>query len=236
MSKKKQEKTADAYYVVPKFAGLAGVSKQAVYGRIRRGGLAGYIKKEGGQTVVSEEALALYGVKTDSKDGKDDSKDDDKGENQAESRESRDIKDESINNQEKMGELIDSLYGMKENKAESKADQAECKACSQGKSRESSAFLDYLIQENTRLLAEIEKKERIIAEKDAVITGYADQFAEFARREQEISAKALNTTGQAQLLHAMSSEQAEVIEAEAETIEETPEAPSKWVPWWKRKK
>lgn len=222
MSKEKQVKTADVYYSVPEFAELAGVSKQAVYERIRRD-LSGYTRKDGGKIVISGEAFAFVGVKTDSKDSQDDGKD----KNQAES---RDIKDDSINNQEKMGELLDSLYIMKENKTESKADQAESKARSQG---ESSAFLDYLIQENIRLLAEIEKKDRIIAEKDDVITGYADQFAEFARREQEISAKALNTTGQAQLLHAMSSEQ---IEAEAETIEETPEAPSKWVPWWKRKK
>lgn len=61
-------------------------------------------------------------------------------------------------------------------------------------------LIDHLKEENQRLINDNK-------EKDAVIQSYAERFATLVEREQEISAKALNTTGQAQLLHAMSESQ-----------------------------
>ena len=61
-------------------------------------------------------------------------------------------------------------------------------------------LINYLKEENQRLI-------NANKEKDAVIQSYAERFATLVEREQEISAKALNTTGQAQLLHAMSESQ-----------------------------
>lgn len=75
-------------------------------------------------------------------------------------------------------------------------------------------LVNHLKEENQRLINENMEKDRIIAEKDATILSYAEkasslaeQFATLVEREQEISARALTTTGQAQLLHAMSGAQ-----------------------------
>lgn len=238
MSKANQETAASVYYGVPEFAELAGVSKQAVYERIRRD-LSGYTKKEGGRTLVSEEALAYVGVKESGKV--------DQGESKAldrVSKESNQVSKESSQvSKGKLDGLINSVEDLRgktaekqrnpvENQSESGGNPVENKA----ESRESSAFLDYLIKENTRLLAELAQKDRIIAEKDALISGYADKFAEFAEREQEISAKALTATGQAQTLHAMSAAgtAADVIEApEPEEVPEERPAKRKW-PWSKK--
>lgn len=59
-----QAEKTNAYYTVPEFAELAGVSKQAVYQRIRRD-LKGYTIKEAGVTKISEAALELVGSKVD---------------------------------------------------------------------------------------------------------------------------------------------------------------------------
>ena len=240
MSKANQGTTASVYYSVPEFAELAGVSKQAVYERIRRD-LSEYTKKEGGRTLISGEALAYVGVKEFGKVDQGESKVLDQA-----SKESNQVSKESGQaSKGKLDNLIDSMEEMRGktaekqrncdgNQPESGGNPVENKA----ESRESSAFLDYLIKENTRLLAELAQKDRIIAEKDALISGYADKFAEFAEREQEISAKALTATGQAQTLHAMSAvgTAADVIEAPETEPEEVPEerpAKRKW-PWSKK--
>ena len=245
MSKANQETAASVYYSVPEFAELAGVSKQAVYERIRRD-LSGYTKKEGGRTLVSEEALAFVGVKDVGKV--------DQGESEVldqVSKEGNQVSKESCQASKESGQaskgkldyLIDSMEELRGKTAENQRNHVENQPESGGnpvenkaESRESSAFLDYLIKENTRLLAELTQKDRIIAEKDALISGYADKFAEFAEREQEISAKALTATGQAQTLHAMSAvgTAADVIEApEPEEVPEERPAKRKW-PWSKK--
>lgn len=213
MSKERQSSYANAYYSVPEFAALAGVSKQAVYDRIKRD-LSGYTRKEGGRTVISGEALPFVGVKMESK-----------AENQLDFEKSSEKSTDTSESKENQGELLEFLESVKENQAESKGESKGNQGKSQEKNQdskdsqssaavESSSFLDYLIRENARLLSEIDRKdeiikekEEIIKEKDSAITGYADQFAAFAHREQEISARALTTTGQAQLLHAMSGAQ-----------------------------
>ncbi len=245
MSKANQETAASAYYSVPEFAELAGVSKQAVYERIRRD-LSGYTIKEGGRTLISGEALAFVGVKDIGKVDQAESKvlDRESKESSQVSKESDQVSKESGQaSKEKLDSLIDSVGDLRGkssenqrnhggNQPESGGNQVESKA----ESRESSAFLDYLIKENTRLLAELAQKDRIIAEKDALISGYADKFAEFAEREQEISAKALTATGQAQTLHAMSAvgTAADVIEApEPEEVPEERPVKRRW-PWSKK--
>lgn len=238
MSKANQETAASAYYSVPEFAELAGVSKQAVYERIRRD-LSGYTKKEGGRTLVSEEALAFVGVKDIGKVDQEESKVLDqvsKGSSQV-------SKESGQASKGKLDNLIDSVEELRGKTAENQRNQVENQSESGGnpvenkaESRESSAFLDHLIKENTRLLAELAQKDRIIAEKDALISGYADKFAEFAEREQEISAKALTATGQAQTLHAMSAvgTAADVIEApEPEEVPEVRPVKRRW-PWSKK--
>jgi hypothetical protein len=238
MSKTNQETAASAYYSVPEFAELAGVSKQAVYERIRRD-LSGYTKKEGGRTLISGEALAYVGVKDIGKVDQGESKvlDQVSKESDRASEEGGQVSKGKLDN------LIDSMEDMRGktaekqrncdgNQSESGGNPVENKA----ESRESSAFLDYLIKENTRLLAELAQKDRIIAEKDALISGYADKFSEFAEREQEISAKALTATGQAQTLHAMSAAgtAADVIEApEPEEVPVERPVKRKW-PWSKK--
>ena len=111
-------------------------------------------------------------------------------------------------------------------------------------SQEEYSFLEYLIKENARLIAESERKDAVIAEKDRElhtyyerVMGLTEQLASLAEREQDIASKALNTTGQAQLLHAMSGDQSEVVtmvQGNALADETPPEKPKK-SPWWKRK-
>ena len=240
MSKANQEKAASAYYSVPEFAELAGVSKQAVYERIRRD-LSGYTKKEGGRTLISGEALAFVGVKDIGKVDQGESKMLDQA-----SKESGQVSKESNQaSKANLDCLIDSVEELRGKTAEKQRNHVGNQSESGGnlvenkaESRESNAFLDYLIKENARLLAELAQKERIIEEKDALISGYADKFAEFAEREQEISAKALTATGQAQTLHAMSAagNAADVIEAPETEPEEIPEERPVKRRWpWSRK-
>ena len=238
MSKANQGTAASAYYSVPEFAELAGVSKQAVYERIRRD-LSGYTKKEGGRTLISGEALAFVGVKDIGKV--------DQGESEAldqVSKESNQVSKESGQaSKANLDCLIDSVEELRGKTAENQRNYDGSQQESGGnpvenkaESKESSAFLDYLIKENTRLLAELAHKDRIIADKDALISGYADKFAEFAEREQEISAKALTATGQAQTLHAISAvgTAADVIEApDTEEIPEERPVKRRW-PWSKK--
>lgn len=231
MSKANQETAASAYYSVPEFAELAGVSKQAVYERIRRD-LSGYTTKEGGRTLISGEALAFVGVKDVGKVDQGESKALDQASKES-GQASKAKFDGLINSVEELrGKTAEKQRNPVGNQSESGGNLVENKA----ESRESSTFLDYLIKENTRLLAELSQKDKIIAEKDALISGYADKFAEFAEREQEISTKALTATGQAQTLHAMSAAgtAADVIEApEPEEVPEERPAKRKW-PWSKK--
>lgn len=96
------------------------------------------------------------------------------------------------------------------------ADQSPCKDDVKQQDVVSSNMSSYLMSEVERLRQELKDKEEKVAEKDAVIAdkdrqiaSYSDKFialsekqTELIQREQEISAKALMTTGQAQLLHA----------------------------------
>lgn len=184
--------SADAYYSVQEFAELAGVSKQAVYDRIKKD-LAGYTVKKGGKTMISGEALQFVGNRDD-------------------------VQDNSSNF---MFEL--------ENQSiqPSDVEQVENQASKDKQASESSLLLEYLMKENARLLAEIERRDALIAEKDAAISDFASRFAAIAEKEQEISSKALATTGQAQMLHAMS-EHVEALDAPQEPTEA-----EKKRPWWK---
>lgn len=48
------------YLTVPEFAERAGVTKQAVYSRIKSGGIDGYISEEGGKKRISTAALSFF--------------------------------------------------------------------------------------------------------------------------------------------------------------------------------
>ena len=239
------------YYSVPEFAELAGVSKQAVYDRIKKD-LAGYTVKDGGKTMISGDALPLVGNGVSSQSS---------GQVKiAESKSSKGLEQglvqvESSKPLEQVNQALEQAVDSSEkssdqsNKSsESKVDSIEKSSSQSSKSSESkvdSDFLNYLIKENARLIAESERKDAAIAEKDRELHSYyervmglTEQLASLAEREQDIASKALNTTGQAQLLHAMSGDQSDVLAiGKGNTLsEETqPEKPKK-SPWWKRDK
>ncbi len=217
MSKETEMNKSTAFYTVPEFAELAGVSKQAVYQRIKKD-LKGYTRKEAGVTVISGEALELVGSKVE----------------QAELSEFNFELDSGMDEVEQLYREI------------SKVDQSKRKVDQDNQSSESTSLreylnskegmLDYLISDLRnlrnnieRLQKEIDRLNSIIADKDAKIAEFAERFAGLAEKEQEISSRALATTGQAQMLHAMS-EQPEVIDAPQE-----PTGAEKKRPWWRKK-
>lgn len=223
MSKARETSESTVFYTVPEFAELAGVSKQAVYQRIKKD-LKGYTRKEAGVTVISGDALELVGSKVE----------------QAESTtlsfaldcESSEV-EQAVN---------------QPSKADESSNQAVKSSNQSSKAAESSSLLDHmnskegileylmndienLRREIDRLHGDIERQNGIIAEKDAKIAEFAERFAGLAEKEQEISSRALATTGQAQMLHAMS-EQPEVIDAPQE-----PQEAEKKRPWlWRKRK
>lgn len=186
------------YYTAPEFAELAGVSKQAVYQRVKKD-LAGYTVKRDGVTLISAEALPLVGGK-----GKVDQPE------QVKFIEEKSEVDKAVEQEE--SEVVQEV---------NKLDKVE-----QVKSSEDNKLLEYLIKENSRLIQEIEKKDKLIAEKDAAIADFASRFAAIAEKEQDISSRALATAGQAQMLHAMS---------ETESIEAPAEESPKKRHWWQKK-
>lgn len=193
------------YYTAQEFADLAGVSKQAVYQRVKKD-LAAYTVKRDGITLISAEALPQVGVK-----GKVDQPEQVKF-----AEEKTEVEQAVIQEDGKLIQEVD-----KEVKKESKVEQAE-----QPYASGDSKLLEYLIKENARLIQELEKKDSLIAEKDAAIADFASRFASIAEKEQDISSHALATAGQAQMLHAMS--EADGIEA---PVEEVPKKRH----WWQKK-
>lgn len=148
------------YLPVPEFAERAGVSKQAVYSRMKSGNIDDYISEEGGKKRISTAALPFFASRQD-------------------------------NNQEQtiLTGLDRQIYDQKQ----STTDKLIVDLSRQVKTL--SEQVEVLVQQNK--------------EKDKKLIEYADKFAELAE-------KAINTTGQAQLLHAHA-----VTEEEPETV--TPE-------------
>lgn len=156
------------YLPVPEFAERAGVSKQAVYSRIKSGSIDDYISKDGGKKRISTAALPFFAprqenVKVD--------------------------RQEQTTLMHKLSEVDDQL----DSQNQSNTDKLIAELTNQVKTL--SQQVETLIQQNK--------------EKDKKLIEYADKFAELAE-------KAINTTGQAQLLHAHA-----VTEEEPETV--TPE-------------
>lgn len=227
------------YYSVPEFAELAGVSKQAVYDRIKKD-LTGYTVKDGGKTMISADALPLVGNGVSSQSS---------GQVKiAESKSSKVLEqvnqalEQAVDSSEKPSE---SKEKSSESKVESSENQSSGQSTKSSESKVDSDFLNYLIKENAWLIAESERKDSVIAEKDRElhtyyerVMGLTEQLASLAEREQDIASKALNTTGQAQLLHAMSGDQSDVLTIGKGNIlpEETPPEKPKKSPWWKRDK
>ena len=225
MSKSRETSESTVYYTVPEFAEIAGVSKQAVYQRIKKD-LKGYTRKEAGVTVISGEALELVGSKVD----------------QAESSTFNFALDYESSGVEQVDQVLN-----QPSKADESSGQAVKSSSQLSKAGESSSLLDYmnskegileylmsdienLRREIDRLHGDIDRLNGIITEKDAKIAEFAERFAGLAEKEQEISSRALATTGQAQMLHAMS-EQPEVIDAPQE-----PQEAEKPRRWWHRKR
>lgn len=149
------------YLTVPEFAERAGVSKQAVYSRIKSGSIDEYISEEGGKKRISTAALPFFAPRQDS--GK-------------------------VDNQEQTT-LLDKLTEV-DSQNQSNSDKLIAELTEQVKTL--SQQIETLIRQNN--------------EKDAKLIEYADKFAELAE-------KAINTTGQAQLLHAHA-----ITEEEPETV------------------
>lgn len=142
------------YLAVPEFAERAGVSKQAVYSRIKSGSVDEYISEEGGKKRISTAALPFFAPRQDS--GKADNQE-----------------------QTTLPDKLTEVDGQVESQNQSNSDKLIVELTEQVKTL--SQQVESLIQQNK--------------EKDAKLIEYADKFAELAE-------KAINTTGQAQLLHA----------------------------------
>lgn len=142
------------YLPVPEFAERAGVSKQAVYSRIKSGSIDDYIAEEGGKKRISTAALPFFTPRQE---------------------ESKVDNQEHTTLPDKLTEVDDQV----DNQNQSNSDKLISELTEQVKAL--SQQVETLIQQNK--------------EKDAKLIEYADKFAELAE-------KAINTTGQAQLLHA----------------------------------
>lgn len=156
------------YLTVPEFAERAGVSKQAVYSRMKSGNIDEYISEAGGKKRISTAALPFFAPRQENV--------------KVERQEQTTLMDElsEVDNQ------LDSQNQSNTNK-----------------------LIEELTNQVKTLSQQIETLIRQNNEKDAKLMEYADKFAELAE-------KAINTTGQAQLLHAHA-----VTEEEPETV--TPE-------------
>lgn len=152
------------YLPVPEFAERAGVSRQAVYSRMKSGNIDDYISEEGGKKRISTAALPFFSSRQDK--------------NEADNQEQTILTelDRQIDDQKQS--TTDKLIADLNRQVKTLSEQVEV-----------------LVQQNK--------------EKDKKLIEYADKFAELAE-------KAINTTGQAQLLHAHA-----VTEEEPETV--TPE-------------
>lgn len=85
-------------------------------------------------------------------------------------------------------------------------------------------LIEFYTSEIARLQKQITEKDARIAEKDAQIADLTGRFAALVEREQELTAKALKATEQAQTLHAISeSKQAAQIAGESGEIAEQSE-------------
>ena len=152
------------YLPVPEFAERAGVSKQAVYSRMKSGNIDDYISEEGGKKRISTAALPFFSSRQD--------------------------KNEADNQEQTIFTELDRQI---DDQKQSTTDKLIADLSRQVKTL--SEQVEVLVQQNK--------------EKDKKLIEYADKFAELAE-------KAINTTGQAQLLHAHA-----VTEEDPETV--TPE-------------
>lgn len=142
------------YLTVPEFAERARVSKQAVYSRIKSGGIDEYISEEGGKKRISTAALPFFAPRQENV--------------KVDRQEQTTLMDE-------LSEVDNQLDGQNQSNANKLIEELteQVKALNQQ--------VEILIQQNK--------------EKDEKLIEYADKFAALAE-------KAINTTGQAQLLHA----------------------------------
>lgn len=167
------------YLTVPEFAERAGVSKQAVYSRIKSSSIDEYISEVGGKKRISTAALSFFAPRQDS--GKVDNQ-------------------EQTTLPDKLTEVDDQV----DSQNQSNSDKLIVELTEQVKALNQQ--VETLIQQNR--------------EKDAKLIEYADKFAELAK-------KAIDTTGQAQLLHAhaVTEEEPEVVIPEP--VQETTEVKQK---------
>lgn len=153
------------YLAVPEFAERAGVSKQAVYSRMKSGNIDEYISEEGGKKRISTAALPFFAPRQEN--GK-------------------------VDRQEQTTSL-------------DKLTEVDGQVDSQNQSN-SDKLIEKLTEQVEALNRQVETLIRQNEEKDKKLIEYADKFAKLAE-------KAINTTGQAQLLHAHA-----VTEDEPETV------------------
>lgn len=158
------------YITIAEFARLANVTTQAVYQRTSKD-LASYCKVIGKRKMIDKSALSVYGDAQNNENLTNDCKEK--------------IKDES--------EMYKEITNDKSSNYQPIAQ--DCKK----EANEPNELAKYLKAENERLVNEIGKLQSIIEKKDCQIADFADKFASLASREQEISARALQS-GQA-LLH-----------------------------------
>lgn len=153
------------YLPVPEFAERAGVSKQAVYSRIKSGSIDDYITEEGGKKRISTAALPFFTPRQE---------------------------ESKVDRQEQTtfpGELME-VDSQVNNQNQSNSDK----------------LIEELTEQVKALNQQVETLIQQNKEKDAKLIEYADKFAKLAE-------KAINTTGQAQLLHAHA-----VTEEDPETV------------------
>lgn len=225
-----QSSESSAYYSVQEFAELAGVSKQAVYERIKRD-LRGYTRKEFGRTMISGEALQFVGNKEESSESSglmfELEEKSSKDEGLEQERQSINQINQEIN---QLNQEIDQLNQATAPELKKTLSFGEYLNTKEGMLEYLISDLEHLRNDIVRLHGEIDRLNKVISEKDARIAEFAERFAGLAEKEQEISSNALRTAGQAQMLHAMS-EQPEALDTPQE-----PQKAEKKRPWWKMKK
>lgn len=225
------------YIPIPVFAKRAGVSKQAVYARLDKD-LSAYCQEIDGRKMLDVSALSLYGprptshwvnqevIKGQAENGqesidfpinKQEPANDQPKDNQRSAKSQSNFGQEPIENQtsadrESSGETENGQETVNK-KGPDNQESIEHKTTD---NQESNKLTAYLTAEIDRLRKEVETRDATIVYKDVQIAGFADKFAAMAEREQSISAMALQTTGQAQLLHATTQEDSVPPEGEAD--------------------
>lgn len=169
------------YITISEFAKRAGVTRQSVYKRLDKE-LQPFVKEVDSRKTIDISALEVYSPQTNSRT--------------------------DCRNTDNATEEVTENCSVSDNET-----QRTTRGCSatgkQGNKttvdsstivNATDRFTEHLEKEIEYLKMELAEKEKQIADKDKQITGYANEFAQLVKKEQEISEKALQAASQSQSL------------------------------------